>query len=100
MYGSPYWYNSNSYLYGSPFGSSYYPWYSPYGYNSQLTRYYADNIAIISFDSTANVKWASIINKSQYDDNSDVFIGYGTYVTAGKLNFLFNQFEKRKLLLQ
>ena len=73
---------------------------SPYGYPNQLTRYYADNIAILSFDSTASLKWASIIPKSQYDDNSDNFIGYGTYVTSGKVNFLFNQFEKRTLLLQ
>lgn len=103
MYGSnPYWYNSNSYLYGNPYGYTYYPWMSPYGYGypSQLTRYYADNIAIISFDSVANMEWASIIPKSQYDDNTDNFIGYGTFVTSGQINFLFNQFTKRTLLLQ
>ena len=38
--------------------------------------------------------------KSQYDDNSDNFIGYGIYVTSGQVNFLFNQFQKRTLLLQ
>ena len=100
MYNSPYWYNSNSYLYGSSYGYSYYPWMSPYGYGSQSTRYYADNIAVISFDSAANMQWASIIPKSQYDDNSDNFIGYGIYVTSGQVNFLFNQFQKRTLLLQ
>jgi hypothetical protein len=100
MYGSPYWNNSNYYLYGNPYGYSYYPWMSPYGYPNQLTRYYADNIAVIAFDSTANMEWASIISKSQYDDNSDNFIGYGIYLTAGKANFLFNEFEKRTLLLQ
>jgi len=99
MYNSPYWYNSNSYLYGSSYGYSY-PWLSPYGYSSQATRYYADNIAIISFDSAASMKWASIIPKSQYDDNTDNFIGYGIYVGSGHVNFLFNQFEKRTLLLQ
>ncbi|HYK45368.1 MAG TPA: hypothetical protein VEV83_09380 [Parafilimonas sp.] len=99
MYNSPYWYNSNSYLYGSPY-SYYYPWTSPYGYGSQSTRYYADNIAVIAFDSTATMEWASIIPKSQYDDNSDNFIGYGIYIGAGQVNFLFNQFERRTLLLQ
>jgi hypothetical protein len=101
-YGNPYWSNSNSYLYGSSYGYGYsYPWMSPYGYGSnQLTRYYADNIAIVAFDSLANKEWASIISKSQYDDNSDNFIGYGTYVTSEKVNFLFNQFSKRTLLLQ
>ena len=103
MYGSPYyspyWNNSNYFLYGSPYGSSY-PWGSPYGGFGQATRYYADNIAVMSFDSSANMEWASIIPKSQYDDNSDNFIGYGTYLTSGEVNFLYNQFSKRTLLLQ
>ena len=99
MYNSPYWYNSNSYLYGNSYGY-YYPWLSPYGYNNQSTRYFADNIAIISFDSTANMEWASIIPKSQYDDNTDNFLGYGTYLTSGQVNFLFNEFQRRTLLLQ
>ena len=76
---------------------------SPYGYGyppNQLTRYYADNIAIFAFDSTASLDWASIIPKSQFDDNSDNFIGYGTFVTSGHVNFLFNQFVKRTLLLE
>jgi len=103
MYGSPYWGSSNSYLYGNPYGYTYYPWMSPYGYGyppNQLTRYYADNIAIFAFDSTASLDWASIIPKSQFDDNSDNFIGYGTFVTSGHVNFLFNQFVKRTLLLE
>jgi hypothetical protein len=101
-YGSPYMTNSNSYLYGNTYGYNYYyPWMSPYGYNyPQFTRYYADNIAIMSFDSVANMQWTSIIQKSQYDDNSDNFIGYGIFITTGQANFLFNQFSKRTLLLQ
>jgi len=98
MYNSPYWYNSNYYLYGNSFGY-YYPWMSPYGYLNQ-TRFFADNIAVMSFDSSCNMEWASIIPKSQYDDNTDNFIGYGTYLTSGEVNFLFNQFTKRTLLLQ
>ena len=98
MYNSPYWYNSNSYLYGNSFGN-YYPWLSPYGYVNQ-TRYFADNIAVMSFDSSCNMEWASIIPKSQYDDNTDNFIGYGTYLTSGEVNFLFNEFSRRTLLLQ
>jgi hypothetical protein len=102
MYGSPYWYNSNSFLYGSPYGYTFYPWMGPYsyGYQNQMTRYYADNVAIMSFDSTSSMEWTAFIPKSQYDDNTDNFIGYGTYITAGKINFLFNQIEKRTLILQ
>lgn len=99
VYNSPYWYNSNSYLYGNSYGY-YYPWLSPYGYGNQSTRYFADNIAVMSFDSSANMEWASIIPKSQYDDNTDNFLGYGTYLTSGEVNFLFNEFQRRTLLLQ
>lgn len=99
IYNSPYWYNSNSYLYGNSYGY-YYPWLSPYGYGNQSTRYFADNIAVMSFDSSANMEWASVIPKSQYDDNSDNFLGYGTYLTSGEVNFLFNEFQRRTLLLQ
>ncbi|MFT4152827.1 hypothetical protein [Parafilimonas sp.] len=101
LYGSPYWGSSNFYMYGSPFGYYSYPWMNPYGFGGpQINRYYADNIAVLSFDSTAAMEWASVVPKSQYDDNSDNFIGYGTFITSGEINFLFNQFEKRTLLLQ
>jgi hypothetical protein len=101
-YSNPNFNNSNYYLYNNPFGSGYYyPWVNPYGYNyPQLTRYYADNIAIMAFDSSANMQWTTIVQKSQYDDNSDNFIGYGIYVSSGQVDFLFNQFSKRTLLLQ
>src|SRR5207249_1094222 len=68
-------------------------------YNNQTTRYFADNVLIVSFDSTAQMQWANVIPKSQYDDNSDDLIGYGIFKTESQLNFLFNQLEKRNLLL-
>jgi hypothetical protein len=42
---------------------------------------------------------ANIVPKSQYDDNSDDFIGYGIFKTSSALNFLYNQFERRALLV-
>jgi hypothetical protein len=100
MYGSPYWSPADSYLYGSPYGYGYgYPWGRP-GYNmGQITRFYSDNIGVMSFDSSANLEWANIIPKSQYDDNTDSFIGYGTLKTGDEVHFLFNELEKRTLIL-
>lgn len=99
-YYNSYYYNSNYYLLSSP-ASYYYPWYS-YGYNPMLmqtSRFFADNIAVFSFDSSANLQWSNIIPKTQYDDNSDDYIGYGSFKTSSSLNFLYNQFEHRDLLL-
>lgn len=103
--------NRWDYPYNSPFltPSDYYYWNSPYSYyypwgtlgtsNLQQTRYFADNIAIMSFDSAADLQWSNVIPKSQYDDLTDNFIGYGTFKTSTGFNFLFNQLEKRDQLL-
>jgi hypothetical protein len=40
-----------------------------------------------------------VIPKSQFDDESDNMISYQIVNTGGELHFLFNQFEKRTLLL-
>jgi len=98
MYGSPYWSPSDYYLYSSPYGSAY-PWYRGNIYGFQSTRYFADNIAILSFDSTAKMEWSTVIKKSQYDDNTDNFIGYGLFKTGGEVHFIYNQLERRALLL-
>ena len=96
MYGSPFlrpmdYYSFNPYSYG-------YPWYR---YNSfgQNVRYNAQNIAVFSYDSTGKVTWSNVLNKNQYDDESDAFIGYSLLNTGDQIHFLFNQQERRLQLL-
>lgn len=102
-------FNRMDYLWGSPYmrPMDYYT-FSPYSYAypwsrwnnfNQVTNYYAQNVAVFSFDSTAKVSWTNIVNKSQYDDQTDAFIGYTLVNTGDQLHFLFNQQEKRLLLL-
>ena len=99
-YSSPYNSSSNYYLLSSSL-PYYYPWYSngTNPYLLQTSRFFADNIAMLSFDSAANMQWSSVVPKSQYDDNSDEYIGYGSFKTSSSLNFLYNQLERRNLLL-
>ncbi|MEX6686674.1 hypothetical protein QTN47_04170 [Danxiaibacter flavus] len=97
MYGSPFM-SPIDYYYYSPYYSGYYPWGRWGGFNN-ITRYYADNIAILSFDSTANLDWGNVITKSQFDDNTDNFIGYTTFNTGSEVHFIYNLSEKRTLLL-
>jgi hypothetical protein len=96
MYGSPFLRPMDYYSF-SPYGYGY-PWYR---YNSlgQSTRYNAQNIAVFSFDSTGSMSWSNILNKNQYDDETDAFIGYSLLNTGDQLHFLFNQQEKRLQLL-
>jgi len=94
---SPYYSPGSFYSLGSP-GFSTYPW-SRYGSNYNVTRYYADNIAIVSFDSTGKINWSNLVRKSQFDDNEDAFIGFGLFNSGNQLKFLFNQLERGQKML-
>lgn len=102
--------NRWDYLYGSPFLSPYdYYYYSPYynnyywrpGYygNNQSVRYHADNIVLLSFSNTGKLEWSNVIAKDQYDDDGDARVSYQVMNTGGQLHLLFNQQERRVLLL-
>jgi hypothetical protein len=102
-FNSPYSY-PGSYYYANPYSynSLYYPWYNSsmmFPEQYQAVRYFADNICVLSFDSSANMEWSTIANKSQYDDNTDNFLGYYLLNTGGELHFIFNQMERRQNLL-
>ncbi len=89
----------------SPLNYYYSPFYGPFGspfnrYNTgQATRYHADNIMVLSFDKDGKVEWSNVIPKSQFDDESDALVSYLMLVTGSELHFLFNQNERRSLLL-
>ena len=99
------------YSWNSPIGL--YPWggyggyggygwgngFNTFGNNNNITRYYADNIAIISFEPDGKMEWSNVIRKSQYDDNTDNYIGYGLLNAGAQLHFLFNMQDKRTTIL-
>ncbi|MEN9950577.1 MAG: hypothetical protein RLY85_1329 [Bacteroidota bacterium] len=102
------------YGYGNPFYSPFDMWYySPmnrfYGYNwydpfnrfgqQNYVRYIAENIMVFFFDASGKLRWSNAIRKNQYDDQSDSFISYQLFNTGNEIRFLFNQKEKRELLL-
>ena len=98
LYGSPYWSPTDYYTSRNSVGN--YPW----GYynnpnNSVQTRYFADNIAAISFEPNGKLEWSNVIRKSQFDDNTDNFIGYGLLNSGDQLHFMFNIQEKRTQML-
>jgi len=97
-WGNP-WISPIDYYYWSPMYSS--PWYMPwnrYGNNS-ATRYYAENVMVLSFNKDGGLEWSNIIDKSQYDDETDNLISFQIMNTGSEIHFLFNQFERRTLLL-
>lgn len=99
LYGSPYWSPSDYYYWNSPMG--YYPWYRYNMFNNpaQSSRFYADNVILLSFEPAGKLEWSNVIRKSQFDDNTDNKIGFGLLNTGGQLHFLFNLLEKRNMIL-
>ncbi|MES2329425.1 MAG: hypothetical protein V4539_07480 [Bacteroidota bacterium] len=99
LYGSPYWSPVDYYTWNSPIG--YYPWYRSNLYNNSnmMNRYFADNIAIISFEPNGKMEWSNVMRKAQFDDNTDNYIGFGLFNTGDQLHFIFNVQEKRTMIL-
>lgn len=98
VYGSPYLRNPmDYYMFGPSYGYGY-PW-TRYNSFGSYTRYNAGNIIVLSFDSTGNNNWTNVVTKSQYDDETDAFIGYSLMNTGDQLYFLFNQQERRIQML-
>lgn len=93
----------------NPWASPFNYYYSPYYYNSfgapwsrwgnQSTRYNAENIMILSFDNRDTLEWSNIVNKTQYQDQSDELVSYQIMNTGDELHFLFNTYERRTQLL-
>jgi hypothetical protein len=100
--------NRWNYLYGSPFGYydyySYSPMYSSWWWrnqysNNQAVRHHADNITILSFDNTGKLQWSNVIHKQQFDDQTGAQVSYQAVNTGGQIHFVFNEEDKRAMLL-
>jgi hypothetical protein len=99
--------NRWNYLYGYPVSSfDYYSVYSPYSsvwwrdrYSGQQMRFHSENVVVLSFDNTGKLEWSGVINKDQFDDESDDRISFLMANTGSQIHYLFNVDEKRALLL-
>jgi len=97
-YNNPWMYNSFDNYY---YSQAYNRWYSPWDRwsTTQPVRYHAENILVLYFDKDAKLNWANVIPKSQYDDESDNLISHQVMITGGQLHFVFNQYERKTLML-
>ncbi len=98
-WGNP-WMNPMSYNYWSPYYSPYgMPWSRSGWNNPSQTRFYADNVLVLSFSKDNQLEWSNVISKNQFDDESDNLISYGNMNTGSEVHFLFNTFERRTFVL-
>lgn len=115
------WDMMSPWMWGSPWGMpGFMPWsawnnwgWSPWGFGGMgmggwgmpgmrgavSTRYYADNVMILSLDATGAVQWSNVLNKAQYDDENDHMLSYQIMNVGGELFFLYNEWQRRTPLL-
>lgn len=98
--------NRYDYLYSPYYPSSGYYYYNPYSgyyrplgsYSNQSTRYYYENILVLSVSKSGKVEWNKIIQKDQFDDMTDSFLSFSTMTMAGEIHFLFNNDRRNQII--
>jgi len=90
MYNNYYWYNPAYSWYYRPFNSF---------NNNQSVRYFYDKVLTVSVDKDGQMEWASVIPKSQFEDDNDNYLSYGTMTAAGEIHFFFNEQERRNQIV-
>jgi hypothetical protein len=83
----------------SPYYNYFYqPWRNGFN-NNNFRRFHADNIVSLSVSSNGTLEWSQVINKSQFDDQSENFLSYNQSIVGGQVLFLFNKQERGDWLL-
>ncbi len=86
---------SSGYYYYNPY-SGYYRPYSNFGYES--SRYYYENILVLSVSKDGKTEWSRIIQKYQFEDNDENFLSFSTIALSGEIHFLFNNDRKNQVI--
>jgi len=94
-----YLYNPYSLSPGNYYYNPYRGYYRPLNsYNNQSTRYYYENILVMSISKTGQVEWSRVIHKDQFDDNEENFMSFSTMNSGGEIHFLFNNDRKFQVI--
>lgn len=94
-----YLYNPYSLSPGNYYYNPYRGYYRPLNnYNNQSTRYYYENILVMSISKTGQVEWSRVIHKDQFDDNEENFMSFSTMTSGGEIHFLFNNDRKFQII--
>jgi hypothetical protein len=100
-------FNRYDYLYNPYSLSSGGYYYNPYrGYyrplnsysNQESTRYYYDNILVMSISKTGQLQWSKVLHKSQFDDDDENFLSFSTMTSGSEIHFLFNEDKKFQII--
>jgi hypothetical protein len=93
-----YLYNPYSLSPGNYYYNPYRGYYRPLNSYNQSTRYYYENILVMSISKTGQVEWSKVIHKNQFDDNEENFMSFSTMTSGGEIHFLFNNDRKYQIV--
>lgn len=99
-------FNRYDYLYNPYSLSSGGYYYNPYtGYyrplsnlSNQTTRYYSENILVLSISKTGQLMWSKVLHKSQFDNEEENFLSFSTMISGNEIHFLFNNDRKYQII--
>ncbi len=92
---NPYFLSQNSFYYYDPFFGYYRPRNS---FSNQSTRFYFDNIIVLSATKEGMPEWSKVIHKSQFDDIEDNFLSFSTMITGAEIHVLFNGDKRYQII--
>jgi hypothetical protein len=94
-----YLYNPYSLSPGNYYYNPYRGYYRPLSsYNNQTTRYYYENILVLSVSKTGQLQWSKVLHKSQFDDEEENFLSFSTLNSGSEIHFLFNSDRKYQII--
>lgn len=94
-----YLYNPYSTYPGGYYYNPYTGYYRPMSYYSrQSTRYYSDNILVLSVSKTGIPGWNRIIRKSQFDDDDENYLSFFAMTSGSEIHFLFNNDKRNQII--
>jgi hypothetical protein len=94
---SPFW-SPMDFYWNNPAYNWYYRPFNSFG-NNQSTRYFYDKVMIMSVASDGHTDWAAVIPKTQFEDDNDNYLSYGTMTASGEIHFFFNEQERRNQIV-
>jgi hypothetical protein len=95
-----YLYNPYSLTSGGYYYNPYTGYYRPINNfnNRPSTRYYYDNILVMSISKNGQLQWSKVLHKSQFDDDDENFLSFSTMVSGSEIHFLFNEDKKFQII--
>ena len=75
--------------------------FQPFGNNNVFSgvRSHADNVVVTCYTPKGDLSWSQVINKNQFEDETENFISYNTFLINGQMLYFFNKNDQNNWLI-